>query len=103
MNKTQIGTQAEKRALTFLQKQQDFQKLIFQNYKRLPHGEIDLIVIIKDVLVFVEVKMRKNANFGTASEMVNIKKHTIVFYHYPCTMTMCLFVCCFCLWNWQCK
>lgn len=37
-------------------------------------GEIDLIVRNKSYLVFVEVKLRKNANFASAREFVDIKK-----------------------------
>ena len=37
-------------------------------------GEIDLIVQNKQYLVFVEVKLRKTANFATAREYVNRAK-----------------------------
>ena len=37
-------------------------------------GEIDLIVANKKYLVFVEVKLRKNADFATAREYVNRTK-----------------------------
>lgn len=37
-------------------------------------GEIDLIVSDKKYLVFVEVKLRKNADFATAREYVNRPK-----------------------------
>jgi len=37
-------------------------------------GEIDLIVRNKNFIVFVEVKLRKNKNFGTAGEAVTYSK-----------------------------
>ncbi len=37
-------------------------------------GEIDLIVQNKNYLVFVEVKLRKSANFAQAREYVNRRK-----------------------------
>jgi len=37
-------------------------------------GEIDLIVANKEFLVFVEVKLRKNANFAAAREYVSKTK-----------------------------
>jgi putative endonuclease len=37
-------------------------------------GEIDLIMTDKDNLVFVEVRYRKNTNFGLPEETVNYKK-----------------------------
>jgi len=74
VNKREIGEKAEQKALAFLSAQAGFQKFIAQNYKRLPYGEIDLIVIFGNTLIFVEVKSRKNDSFGTASEMVSIHK-----------------------------
>jgi len=37
-------------------------------------GEIDLIMQDKETLVFVEVRYRNNAKYGSASESVNIHK-----------------------------
>jgi len=59
------------------------QALIFLNGKkyttvaegfRSRFGEIDLIVKDRDYLVFVEVKLRKNANFAYAREYVGKEK-----------------------------
>lgn len=47
--------------------------LIACNY-RTRLGEIDLIVANKTYLVFVEVKLRKNANFAMAREYVDYRK-----------------------------
>ena len=41
-------------------------KLLTQNY-RCPFGEIDLVMRDKDVLVFVEVRLRRNTSFGGAA------------------------------------
>jgi putative endonuclease len=41
---------------------------------RLPGGEIDVICRDKDVLVFVEVKARSNARFGSALSAVDARK-----------------------------
>lgn len=66
-----IGVEAENRALTFLENQ-GFH-LIAKNFLT-PLGEIDLIGQIADVLIFVEVKARKSAQFGSALEMVTKSK-----------------------------
>ncbi|HET6656016.1 MAG TPA: YraN family protein [Gammaproteobacteria bacterium] len=48
-------------------------KLIERNY-RCPMGEIDLICEDGDSLVFVEVRYRRNWNYGLAAETVNHRK-----------------------------
>ena len=58
-----IGQEAENNALRFLKKK-GF-KLITQNY-RSKIGEIDLIGLLEETLIFVEVKMRNRADFGGA-------------------------------------
>ncbi len=64
------GAQAEQQAARYLQQQG--LKLIAQNY-RCRAGEIDLILQDGDVLVFVEVRLRSNPNFGGAAG--SIDKH----------------------------
>lgn len=65
------GKQAEKRACEFLQRQ-GF-KLIEKNYScRL--GELDLIMLQDTKLIFVEVKYRNSAQYGYASEAVDLRK-----------------------------
>ena len=66
-----IGDQAEQQALCFLQKQ-GF-KLVQRNFST-KLGEIDLIGFLHDALLFVEVKQRASGCFGSALEMVTIKK-----------------------------
>ena len=48
-------------------------KLVERNY-RCPMGEIDLVMLDRDTLVFVEVKYRKNANYGRSVEQVGPRK-----------------------------
>ncbi|WP_139904548.1 YraN family protein [Clostridium thermarum] len=47
--------------------------LLRKNY-RTKQGEIDLILKLKDILCFVEVKTRYNNNFGTPGQCIDIKK-----------------------------
>lgn len=65
------GKQAEHWAADFLQKQG--LQLLTQNFRsRL--GEIDLIMQDADMLVFVEVRQRRNTDFGGAAASVDIHK-----------------------------
>ena len=90
MHKTDIGNKAELQACKFLISQDV--KIIEQNFKALPYGEIDIIALEnthkqgdsrsesgmtsndESTLIFIEVKYRKSANFGTAQEMVSRAK-----------------------------
>jgi putative endonuclease len=65
------GEQAEQWAAHYLQKQG--LKLIEQNY-RSRFGEIDLIMQDGATLVFVEVRLRRNADFGGAAASIDIRK-----------------------------
>lgn len=65
------GQQAEQQALEYLGKQG--LKLITQNYHS-RRGEIDLIMEDENTLVFVEVRYRKSAKYGSALESVNNQK-----------------------------
>ena len=65
------GEQAEQWAAHYLQKQG--LKLLEQNY-RSRFGEIDLIMQEGATLVFVEVRMRRNADFGGAAASIDIHK-----------------------------
>ena len=51
--------------------------LVERNY-RTRRGEIDLIVRKRDTLVFVEVKLRRTANFGDPLEAVTPHKQTTI-------------------------
>lgn len=65
------GVLAEKKALSYLQEQG--LTLICQNYY-CRFGEIDLIMSDQDTLVFIEVRYRKNSNFGGAFASINNSK-----------------------------
>lgn len=71
--KRQIGNQAEDIALKYLIQQGLV--LIEQNYLT-KVGEIDIIMLDKaeQVLVFVEVRYRKNTHFGSATDSVDHAK-----------------------------
>ncbi|MEO7622671.1 MAG: YraN family protein [Gallionella sp.] len=67
----QQGAQAEQLAAQYLQQQG--LKLIMQNY-RSRFGEIDLIMQDGIALVFIEVRMRRNADFGGAAASIDNRK-----------------------------
>jgi putative endonuclease len=48
-------------------------QLLTRNY-RCPPGEIDLVMLDRDMLVFVEVRFRANTGHGSASETVDFRK-----------------------------
>ncbi len=74
MNSTnaETGKNYEKNAADYLKKS-GF-KIIEMNYLLPPVGEIDIIAKDKKTFVFVEVKFRKNKNFGSPCEFVNKSK-----------------------------
>lgn len=65
------GAEAEQLAARYLQ--QHGLKLIAQNY-RSRFGEIDLIMQDGTSLVFVEVRLRRNADFGGAAGSIDAHK-----------------------------
>jgi putative endonuclease len=65
------GLQAEQWAAQHLQQQG--LTLIAQNY-RSRFGEIDLIMQDGKVLVFIEVRLRKNSDFGGAAASIDQRK-----------------------------
>jgi putative endonuclease len=71
LNKSSLGRLAEDRALVFLQQQGLV--CVTRNYA-CRYGEIDLVMSDGPLLVFVEVRMRKNSNFGGAAASVNAAK-----------------------------
>lgn len=71
MNTTLAGRAGEARAAEWLRKQG--YEVIGANY-RCRFGELDLIAKKKDLVVFVEVKLRKNETFGAASDAVTFSK-----------------------------
>jgi len=65
------GAQAEQLAADYLLRHG--LRLITKNY-RSRFGEIDLILADGNVLVFVEVRLRRNANFGGAAASIDARK-----------------------------
>lgn len=65
------GLQAEDLAANYLQ--QRGLTLVARNF-RCPFGEIDLILKDGKTLVFVEVRMRSNKNFGGAAASIDARK-----------------------------
>ncbi len=71
MNKRKIGKEKEDMAVSFLKGQKA--EILERNFNcRL--GEIDIILRDKEYLVFVEVKYRKNTDFGYPEEAVSFQK-----------------------------
>ena len=73
MNKRERGTKYEEQAAAYLVKRGLV--LLDKNY-RCRQGEVDLIGIHENCLVFVEVKYRKNAKQGMPEEAVDRRKQT---------------------------
>ena len=68
---TTRGAQAEQLAAQYLQQQG--LKLVVQNY-RSRFGEIDLIMHDGATVVFIEVRLRRNADFGGAAASIDARK-----------------------------
>ena len=65
------GSQAEEQALRHLLAQG--MKLVERNFHS-RRGEIDLVLLDAGTLVFVEVRLRNNALFGSAAESITRQK-----------------------------
>lgn len=70
-NNREIGNKYEEIAVKLLVSRN--YKILERNY-RVKAGEIDVIAEIDDTIVFVEVKYRKNENFGYGIEAVDYRK-----------------------------
>jgi len=71
LTRKQLGQQGEDLVSEYLQN--IGYRILYRNY-RCRHGEIDIIAEEGGDLVFVEVRARRSANFGTAAESVNFRK-----------------------------
>lgn len=71
MNRKALGALGEQRAKDFLKKRGHS---ILETNFRCREGEIDIISLDKDCLVFVEVRTRSSSNFGTPEESVTMSK-----------------------------
>lgn len=83
-NKQQIGKIGEDIAAEYLKKQG--YSIMERNF-RCKQGEIDMIAMDKEEIVFIEVKTRLSLNYGLPSEAVNQQKKrhlmkTIQYYLY---------------------
>ena len=67
----QKGQAVEDQACRFLQRQG--MRLLARNY-HCRHGELDLVMKDNDTIVFVEVRYRKNENFGGALGSIDYNK-----------------------------
>lgn len=74
-SKRNIGRDGEQFAVSFLE-DQGF-TIIERNYT-FNHGEIDVVAKDSDELVFVEVKMRRNRQFGSPEESVTPDKQELL-------------------------
>ncbi|MBO6159617.1 MAG: YraN family protein [Firmicutes bacterium] len=74
-NKRLEGSVYEERAAEWLEEQG---LIILERNFRCRQGEIDLIALDEDVLVFVEIKYRRTRNTGFAIEAVNPRKQAVI-------------------------
>jgi putative endonuclease len=70
MNKA-IGNYGEMLALKYLSLNNH--KILDSNFRN-KNGEIDIITLLEDILIFIEVKTRYNLSFGNGVESVNYNK-----------------------------
>ena len=81
------GAQAERQAAHYLQQQG--LKPVTQNF-RSRFGEIDLIMQDGAMLVFIEVRLRRNAKFGGAAASIDARKQQRIIHtaqHYLASLT----------------
>ncbi len=71
INENNAGLEAEKLAATFLMSHG--LKLVTQNY-HCRFGEIDLIMQDAKTLIFIEVRLRSNSQFGSAGASITPQK-----------------------------
>lgn len=83
MNRRKIGNAGEEQAAAYL-RQMGF-TILERNY-RTPFGEVDIIALKDEVVVYFEVKYRSTVNYGDPLEAVNYKKQRqisrVANYHY---------------------
>ena len=72
VNKRTLGTEKEFQAVKYLV---DKGYTIVERNFRTRMGEIDIIAMKDEYLVFVEVKYRSTSRYGNASEAVGINSH----------------------------
>ena len=75
INKRELGTEYETLACEYLEK--EGMKIIARNY-RVRIGEIDIIAMDGDELVFIEVKYRKDRSYGGAEYAISPAKQKVI-------------------------
>ncbi|MCD6358652.1 MAG: YraN family protein [Dehalococcoidia bacterium] len=76
MKRSEIGNLGEKAAVNYLKRHKKFR--IKETNFRCPMGEIDIIAEHKKCLIFIEVRTRSSAEFGTPEESItSAKKHKL--------------------------
>jgi len=70
-NHVELGKHGEELAAGYLKKKG--YSIITRNYRK-RFGEVDIIALDGDTLVFVEVKTRKSSRFGSGIEAVDLRK-----------------------------
>lgn len=70
-----LGSQGEQWAASYLSKNK--YKIIQKNFKT-RIGEIDIIAMDKEYIVFIEVKTRTNDNFGLPCQAVDYRKQITI-------------------------
>lgn len=83
-----LGNKGEDYAVKLLKK--EHYKIIERNFT-VRGGEIDIIASDSGTLVFVEVKMRKNSDYGTPGEFVTFGKQKSLFMPQTATLKSTLF------------
>ena len=73
MQRRETGILGEQLAAEFLKKRG--YRVLETNY-RCPEGEVDIIALYKDTLVFVEVRSKRGRGFGTPAESITRAKMT---------------------------
>lgn len=71
LHRTKVGRTGEDIAASYLSRK-GF-RILERNFKAL-YGELDIVAIDRDILVFVEVKTRMDNSFGTPEEAVTPRK-----------------------------
>ncbi len=71
MNQRSVGNSYEEKAVQYLK---DKHLTILERNYHIRQGEIDIIARDGEELVFVEVKYRKNSNYGYPEEAVTLRK-----------------------------
>lgn len=75
MNKRLVGSRYEQAAAEYL-KSLGY-RILKMNY-RCPLGEIDIVAVDGNTLVFCEVKYRKSLRYGSPAEAVDFRKQTAI-------------------------